>query len=56
MTVIWLLVWLIAATPDVAAFGLWNSWGIALAVCLAIDLLGVLRANTGRRTRRRVER
>jgi hypothetical protein len=56
MTVIWLIVWLIAGTPDVAAFGPWNNWGIAVAVCLAIDLLGVLRANNGARTRRPVER
>jgi hypothetical protein len=56
MTVIWLIVWLIAHTPDVAAFGPWNSWGVALAVCFAIDVLGVLRANSGVRTRTRAGR
>ena len=55
MTIVWLIVWLIAATPDVAVLGPWNSWGIALAVCFAIDLLGALRANTGTCPRRRLE-
>jgi hypothetical protein len=56
MTVIWLIVWLIAHSPDVELSGPWNSWGIGLTVCLAIDLLGVLRANAGTRKRTRVER
>jgi hypothetical protein len=51
MTVIWLIVWLLASTPDVAVFGPWNSWGIALMVCFGIDLLGVLRANASTRRR-----
>jgi hypothetical protein len=51
MTVIWLIVWLITGTPVVTAFGGWNSWGVALVVCLAIDVLGILRGNT-HRTRR----
>ncbi|GAA3394950.1 hypothetical protein [Cryptosporangium minutisporangium] len=50
MTVIWLIVWLILGTPAVLAWGTWNSWGIALFVCLAIDVLGVLRSG-GRRPR-----
>jgi hypothetical protein len=56
MTVIWLIVWLLAHVPDVAVFGPWNSWGIALVVCFGIDLLGALRANTSVRTRARVGR
>jgi hypothetical protein len=51
MTVIWLIVWLIASTPRVLMFGAWNSWGVALAVCLAIDFMGALAAN-GRRSGR----
>jgi hypothetical protein len=56
MTVIWLIVWLIVQTPDVAVFGPWNNWGIALGVCVVIDLLGVLRANSRARNRPRVGR
>jgi hypothetical protein len=52
MTVIWLIVWLLAHTPDVAMFGSWNNWGIALAGCGAIDLLGALRTNSRADTRR----
>jgi hypothetical protein len=48
MTVIWLVVWLIAETPHVASWGPWNSWGVALFVCLAIDLLGALGRNARR--------
>ena len=51
MTLIWLIVWLIAGTPAVQSWGPWNNWGVALFVCLAIDLLGALGAN-GRRARR----
>ena len=42
MTFVWLVVWLIAGTPTVLSWGSWNNWGIALFVCLAVDLLGVL--------------
>jgi hypothetical protein len=42
MTVIWLLVWLVKDTPDVASWGPWNSWGVALFVCLAVDLIGAM--------------
>ncbi|GAA4659272.1 MULTISPECIES: hypothetical protein [Amycolatopsis] len=52
MTVIWLIVWLIYRTPEVASWGPWNNWGVALFVCLAIDLLGAL-ASGGKRTARR---
>jgi len=53
MTVIWLIVWLLAHTPDVAVFGPWNSWGIALVVCFGIDLLAALRAGSNTRARTR---
>lgn len=39
MTVIWLIVWLIKGTPELSQ---WNSWLIALAVCLAVDLVGAI--------------
>jgi hypothetical protein len=42
MTVIWLIVWLVQGTPEVASWGPWNSWGIALFLCLAVDLFGAL--------------
>jgi hypothetical protein len=51
MTFIWLIVWLVQGTPDVVSWGPWNSWGIALFVCLAIDLLGAL-SSSGRRSAR----
>jgi hypothetical protein len=53
MTVIWLIVWLIGGAPDVASWGQWNSWAIALFVCLAIDLVGALGGNTRRAHRPR---
>ena len=49
MTVIWLIVWLFNGTPQVLMFGAWNTWGVALGVCLAIDLIGALAASGGRR-------
>jgi hypothetical protein len=51
MTVIWLIVWLINGTPDVASWGPWNSWGIALFVCLAVDVVGALGSSGRRRAR-----
>jgi hypothetical protein len=52
VTVIWLIVWLIQDTPDVAAWGPWNSWGVALFVCLGVDLISALgRGGRGRRRR-----
>jgi hypothetical protein len=48
MTIIWLVVWLIKDTPDVASWGPWNNWGIALFICLAIDLIGALGGNAKR--------
>lgn len=56
MTVIWLIVWLLAHVPAVQVLGPWNNWGIALAVCFGIDLLGVLRANSSVRARTRAGR
>lgn len=56
MTFIWLIVWLLLHTPDVELFGPWNNWGVALAVCVVIDLLGVLRARPGVRPRIRSRR
>jgi hypothetical protein len=53
MTVIWLVAWLIEGTPDVASWGPWNSWGIALFVCLAIDVVGVLGGGRRRSARPR---
>jgi len=44
VTLIWLIVWLIAGTPEVVSWGPWNNWGTALFVCLAIDLIGALGA------------
>jgi hypothetical protein len=45
MSFVWLVVWLIWHTPQIQMFGSWNSWGIALGVCIAIDLIGALGAN-----------
>jgi hypothetical protein len=53
VTVIWLIVWLIEGTPDVASWGPWNNWGIALFVCLGIDLLGAIGSGGRRNTRPR---
>lgn len=36
LTVIWLIVWLLHDTPPVHA---WNSWLVALIVCLIIDIV-----------------
>lgn len=49
MTFIWLVAWLISGTPRVASWGPWNNWGVALFVCIAIDLLGGLGAGSRRR-------
>jgi hypothetical protein len=51
MTVIWLIVWLVKGTPQVVSWGPWNDWGVALFICLAVDLLGVL-SSSGRRSAR----
>ena len=41
-TFIWLIVWLVQGTPEVASWGPWNNWGIALFLCLAVDLFAAL--------------
>ncbi|MFC4071867.1 hypothetical protein [Actinoplanes subglobosus] len=53
MTVIWLIVWLVQGTPPVASWGPWNDWGVALFVCLALDLIGALGRRSGPRPLRR---
>ena len=53
MTIIWLIVWLLNGTPVVASWGPWNGWGIALFVCLAIDLIGAIGSGGRRRARPR---
>lgn len=42
MSFIWLAAWLIRRRPRVQMFKSWNNWGIALAVCLALDLISSL--------------
>jgi len=37
-----------AGPPDVASGGPWDSWGTALFICLAIDLIGALGGNAKR--------
>jgi hypothetical protein len=50
MSFMWLAVWLIRRRPKVRMFRGWNDWGIALGVCLALDMLSSLgRASRGRR-------
>lgn len=39
MTVIWLLVWLVHHTPQLHK---WNNWAIALIICAAIDVTGIV--------------
>jgi hypothetical protein len=51
MTFIWLVVWLFSHTPEVAAFGSWNNWGIALVICMFLDVIGALSASGWRRQR-----
>ena len=41
MTVLWLIVWLLKDTPEVYA---WNSWLVALVVCVVVDVLGTRNA------------
>jgi hypothetical protein len=42
MTFLWLLAWLLSESPHVEILHSWNDWGIALAVCIAIDVLGAI--------------
>lgn len=41
MTFIWLIIWVLSLTPPIEFFSSWNNWGIALAICLLIDILGL---------------
>jgi hypothetical protein len=43
MTVLWLIIWVLSHTPPVQIINNWNNWGIALAICLVIDILGLNR-------------
>jgi hypothetical protein len=38
MTVLWLIIWVLFRAPSVT---MWNGWAVGLAVCFAIDFLGV---------------
>lgn len=38
MTVLWLIVWVVGNTPAVT-FNPPNNWGVALGVCLVVDVL-----------------
>lgn len=42
MTFIWFIVWLLSHTPTIAFTGphAWNSWTIALVICVLLDLMG----------------
>jgi hypothetical protein len=53
VTVIWLIVWLVQGTPPVVSWGPWNGWGVALFVCLAVDLIGAPGRSSGSRSLRR---
>jgi len=39
-TLVWLIAWLVAATPNVEWFGAWNDWAVALLGCIVFDLFG----------------
>lgn len=39
MTFVWLFIWMINGFPQVF---MWNSWLIALIVCIVIDIIGNL--------------
>lgn len=45
MTTLWLIVWLLSETPEISVFGSWNAWGVALVVCITIDLIDILGEN-----------
>jgi hypothetical protein len=57
MSLMWLAAWLIRRRPRVQMFKSWNNWGIALAVCFALDLIsGAGRtARAGSRAGKKVE-
>lgn len=35
-TILWLAFWLLNGAPELS---MWNAWLVALAVCLAIDII-----------------
>ena len=39
-TLVWLLAWLVAGTPDLEWFGVWNDWAVALVACIVFDAFG----------------
>jgi hypothetical protein len=39
MTVVYFIVWLFSDTPHIS-LAHWNTWGTALVICIAIDLMG----------------
>ena len=51
MTFFWLVAWLVAHRPRVRVVRSWNNWGIALGVCLALDVLSGLGNNARRQWR-----
>jgi hypothetical protein len=57
MSVIWLAAWLIRRRPRVEMFKSWNNWGIALAVCFALDLLSSAgrTSRAGRRSAKKAD-
>jgi hypothetical protein len=56
MTVLWLVAWSLAALPPAYVGPTWNSWGIVLIACVAIDLIGALVWAYREAARREVER
>jgi hypothetical protein len=40
MTFLWLMFWIFNDTPGVHFSGDHNTWGIALIVCLVLDVIG----------------
>jgi hypothetical protein len=39
-TLVWLLAWLVAGTPNLEWFGSWSDWSVALLCCLVFDAFG----------------
>jgi hypothetical protein len=37
--VVWLVVWLIAGTPNLEWFESWNDWAVALLGCIVFNLV-----------------
>jgi hypothetical protein len=48
-SLIWLIVWLVKGTPNLAWFGSWNDWAVALLGCAIFDVFsGPKAARAGR--------